>query len=210
MENIERRAFMQGAALGALAFTVGGAEVLLTPQQARAQNVAFRTLSAGEVETLEAVGEALVPGARDAGISHFVDQQISIPPEEALLRAKNDAERANRFKDEFLSTMSHELRTPLNAIMGFSDIMRTRLFGDLPPRYEEYAQLIHESGQHLLDLINDVLDMSKIEAGRIELYLETIDLPHLVWAVHERVGDTAPRHERLDRLRDELQAVQVA
>src|SRR5437867_4466164 len=88
MDNIGRRAFMQGAAIGALAYTVGGVEVLLTPGQARAQGVAFRTLSPGEVETLEALGEMLVPGARQAGISHFVDQQISIPPEEALLEAR--------------------------------------------------------------------------------------------------------------------------
>jgi Gluconate 2-dehydrogenase subunit 3 len=88
MEKIERRAFVQGAAVGALAFTVGGAEVLLTPRQARAQNVAFRTLSPTEVGTLEAIGEAIVPGAREAGISHFVDQQISIPAEEALLEAR--------------------------------------------------------------------------------------------------------------------------
>src|SRR5712691_7057535 len=74
--------------MGALAFTVCGAKVLLTPWQARAQNVAFRTLSAGEIETLEALGETLVPGARQAGISHFVDQQISIPAEEALLEAR--------------------------------------------------------------------------------------------------------------------------
>jgi hypothetical protein len=85
MDDIERRAFMKGAALGALAFTVGGAEVLLTPGQARAQAVPFRTLTPAEVETLEAVGETLVPTARAAGISHFVDQQLSIPPEEALL-----------------------------------------------------------------------------------------------------------------------------
>ena len=88
MEKIERRAFMQGAGLGALAFTLGGAEVLLTPREARAQNVAFGTLSAAEVETLEALGEALVPGAREAGISHFVDQQISVPAEEALLELR--------------------------------------------------------------------------------------------------------------------------
>ena len=79
---------MQGAGLGAFAFTLGGAEVLLTPREARAQNIPFRTLSAGEVETLEALGEALVPGARQAGISHFVDQQISIPAEEALLELR--------------------------------------------------------------------------------------------------------------------------
>jgi hypothetical protein len=88
MEKIERRAFMQGAGLGALAFTLGGVEVLLTPSEARAQNVAFRTLSPAQVETLEALGEALVPGAREAGISHFVDQQISIPAEEALLELR--------------------------------------------------------------------------------------------------------------------------
>ena len=88
MDTIGRRAFMQGAAIGALAFTVGGAQVLLTPQQARAQNVAFRTLNPGEVEALEALGETLVPGARAAGISHFVDQQISIPAGEALLEAR--------------------------------------------------------------------------------------------------------------------------
>ena len=88
MDKIERRAFMQGATVGALAFTISGAEVWLTPQQARAQDVAFRTLSTTEVETLEALGETLVPGARAAGISHFVDQQISIPAEEALLEAR--------------------------------------------------------------------------------------------------------------------------
>jgi cell cycle sensor histidine kinase DivJ len=71
--------------------------------------------------------------------------------------------------------MSHELRTPLNAIMGFSDVMRQRIFGELPGRYAEYADLIHDAGAHLLDLINDVLDMSKIEAARYELSIERMD-----------------------------------
>ena len=88
MDDIERRGFIKGAALGALAFTVGGAEVLLTPRDARAQAVPFRTLTPGEVETLEAVGETIVPTARVSGISHFVDQQLSIPAEEALLEAR--------------------------------------------------------------------------------------------------------------------------
>jgi cell cycle sensor histidine kinase DivJ len=72
--------------------------------------------------------------------------------------------------------MSHELRTPLNAILGFSDIMKTRLFGPIPDRYGEYAELIHDSGRHLTDLINDVLDMSKIEADRYELRVERFDV----------------------------------
>jgi hypothetical protein len=88
MSSIQRRAFMKGAGLGALAFTVGGVEVLLTPADARAQNVPFRLLKANEGETIEAMGETLVPGARQAGIAHFIDHQISVPADEALLQAR--------------------------------------------------------------------------------------------------------------------------
>ena len=85
---VDRREFMRGAALGALAFTVGGAQVLLTPREARAQGVPFRLLQGREAETIEALGETLVPGARAAGIAHFIDHQISVPAEEALLEAR--------------------------------------------------------------------------------------------------------------------------
>jgi hypothetical protein len=85
---VARREFMRSAALGALAFTIGGAKVLLTPREARAQGVPFRMLQAREADTLEALGETLVPGARSAGIAHFIDHQISVPPEEALLEAR--------------------------------------------------------------------------------------------------------------------------
>ena len=88
MTSIERRAFMKGVGLGALAFTVGGAEILLTPSEARSQGVPFRLLKANEAETIEALGETLLPGARQAGIAHFIDQQLSVPPEEALLEAR--------------------------------------------------------------------------------------------------------------------------
>ena len=88
MQDMQRRALLKGAAAGALAFSVGGAEVLLTPRAARAQGLPLRTLTAAQATTLEALGETLVPGARAAGISHFVDQQISIPAEEALLEAR--------------------------------------------------------------------------------------------------------------------------
>jgi hypothetical protein len=88
MSEIERRALMKGAALSVLAFSVGGAEVLLSPKQARAQSIPFRTLSLEQVATLEAMGETLVPGAKAAGISHFVDQQLSVPHSEALLEAR--------------------------------------------------------------------------------------------------------------------------
>ncbi len=95
--------------------------------------------------------------------------------EAGLEAARADAESMAAGKSRFLANMSHELRTPLNAIMGFSDIMRAKMFGVLPGKYVEYADLIHESGRHLLDLINDVLDMSKIEAERYELSLEDFD-----------------------------------
>jgi hypothetical protein len=88
MTDTERRAFMQGVGAGAFIFTVGGTELLLTPRQARAQGVPLRTLTAAEGDTLDAIGETLVPGAKEAGITNFVDQQISIPPEEALLQAR--------------------------------------------------------------------------------------------------------------------------
>ena len=77
MADIERRAFVKGATLGALAFTVGGSTVMLTARQARAGNVPFRMLKENEAETIESMGETLVPGARSAGIAHFIDQQIS-------------------------------------------------------------------------------------------------------------------------------------
>lgn len=88
VDDMQRRAFIKGAAIGTLAFTVGGAEVMLTPRQAHAQNVPLRTLAPDHAATLGAMGEALVPGAKAAGITSFVDQQLSIPPEEALLEAR--------------------------------------------------------------------------------------------------------------------------
>ncbi len=102
--------------------------------------------------------------------------------ETALDQARADAEALAAGRARFLANMSHELRTPLNAIMGFSDIMRGRMFGPLSDRYAEYAELIHESGGHLLDLINDVLDMSKIEAERFELQRGVFDAREAVQA----------------------------
>ncbi|MGE3770963.1 MAG: ATP-binding protein [Bdellovibrionales bacterium] len=90
--------------------------------------------------------------------------------ERALQIAKEQAEYANRSKSDFLANMSHELRTPLNAIIGFAEIIKDQLFGPVGnTQYAEYAKDIHDSGQHLLSLINDILDMSKVEAGKREL-----------------------------------------
>ena len=113
--------------------------------------------------------------------------------EAALDQARIDAETANAGKSRFLANMSHELRTPLNAIMGFSDIMRQSLFGPMPEKYGEYSALIHESGEHLLELINDVLDMSKIEAERFELHREDFDARDAVSAVMRLMRGQADR-----------------
>jgi two-component system, cell cycle sensor histidine kinase DivJ len=94
----------------------------------------------------------------------------------ALVEARDAALAANRAKSRFLANMSHELRTPLNAIIGFSEVMTREMFGPVGPRYQEYSRLIHESGAHLLELINSVLDMSKIEAGKFDLAEELFDL----------------------------------
>jgi GAF domain-containing protein len=103
-----------------------------------------------------------------------------------------ELEAASRHKSEFLSNMSHELRTPLNAIIGFSEVLGDRLFGELTDKQEEYLKDIMESGQHLLSLINDILDLSKIEAGRMELELTDFDLPQAIdnalTLVRERAG----------------------
>lgn len=98
----------------------------------------------------------------------------------ALEIARQRAEEANRIKSDFLANMSHELRTPLNAVIGFSEIMKDELFGPLDAQYREYAESVHASGRHLLDLINDVLDLSKIEAGRVDLAEEETDAAALL------------------------------
>jgi signal transduction histidine kinase/DNA-binding response OmpR family regulator len=91
-----------------------------------------------------------------------------------LLSAKEEAERGSRFKDQFLSTMSHELRTPLNAVLGFSDLLADEAYGPLNDRQRRYVEHIHTGGKHLLTLISDILDLSKIEAGRMELTNESL------------------------------------
>jgi two-component system, NtrC family, sensor kinase len=89
-------------------------------------------------------------------------------------------EEANQHKSEFLASVSHELRTPLNAIIGFSEVMLERLFGEVNEKQEEYLNDILSSGRHLLSLINDILDLAKIEAGRMELERGDFDLPQAV------------------------------
>ena len=124
MNDTERRAIVKGVGVGALVFTMGGAELLLTPRQARAQGVPLRSLIAAEGETLDAIGETLVPGAKEAGITNFVDQQISVPPEEALLQA-----RVLNVRPPF----ANFYRAALGAIDGASSKTKGHKFAELSP-----------------------------------------------------------------------------
>ena len=130
-----------------------------------------------------------------------------------------ELEAASRHKSEFLANMSHELRTPLNAIIGFSEVLSERMFGDINEKQAEYIDDILQSGQHLLSLINDILDLSKIEAGRMELELSEFDLPDLIENTMTLVRERAVRRgvalgrsidERLGTIRaDERKVKQV-
>ena len=105
-----------------------------------------------------------------------------------------ELEAASRHKSEFLANMSHELRTPLNAIIGFSEVLLERMFGELNDKQAEYLQDILSSGRHLLSLINDILDLSKVEAGRMELELARFDLPAAIGGALILVRERATRH----------------
>ncbi|MCK9382504.1 MAG: response regulator [Sulfuritalea sp.] len=129
----------------------------------------------------------------------FLEQEVARRTNEVManrnIAAKNlQLEDASRMKSEFLANMSHELRTPLNAIIGFSEMLRDGLLGDLSPQQKESVNDIFTSGQHLLSLINDILDLSKVEAGKMTLELEPLQVAALVQAGLQVVREQAMAH----------------
>jgi signal transduction histidine kinase len=128
----------------------------------------------------------------------FATQSVLAIQNARLFREIEDQSRqieaANRHKSEFLANMSHELRTPLNAIIGFSEVLQERYFGELNEKQAEYTDDILASGRHLLSLINEILDLSKVEAGRMELELAAFDLPLAIDNARTFVRERATRH----------------
>ncbi len=111
-----------------------------------------------------------------------------------IQRKSRELEVASQHKSEFLANMSHELRTPLNAIIGFSEVLLERMFGELNEKQDDYLKDIHSSGKHLLSLINDILDLSKVEAGRMELEPANFDVPTAIGNAMTLVRERAQRH----------------
>jgi signal transduction histidine kinase len=124
------------------------------------------------------VDETLTP----SGMHVVIETDISEikQREEQLRMSRDQAQSANRARSEFLATVSHELRTPLNAVIGFSEMIRDAIAGPVSQKYRDYASDIHWSGRHLLLVINEILDMSKLEARKLELHLAPVDVSELL------------------------------
>ncbi len=152
-------------------------------------NVAFLTLDNFErpdVFGIEAVGMAEVFATQIGVVLKRFNLEAELRLRQTEIEKKNaELERANRLKSEFLANMSHELRTPLTSIIGFSELLEEEVYGPLNEKQKQYTKDIFNSGNHLLSLINDILDLSKIEAGHMELDLGEHDVNELVQSVVE-------------------------
>ncbi len=161
--------------------------VILRTLPLRALDTALRRLKEAHIATRARVDELEVTKDRLERQGAELEQLAA-----ELAGARDQSEAANLAKSEFLAAMSHELRTPLNAIIGFSEIINRETFGPVgSAKYRDYAGDIYESGRHLLDLINDILDLSKVESGKDDLHEEDIEVPGLVRSVRMLVGHRA-------------------
>ncbi|OYX15232.1 MAG: hypothetical protein B7Z15_01260 [Rhizobiales bacterium 32-66-8] len=156
----------------------------------------LRCERAGETPVFTWMEVRAVPAEGGLARVHWRDIGATKAQAERDASARAEAERANSAKSRFLAAMSHELRTPLNTILGFSELLATDLDGQMDPaRRVDYARIIHESGHHLLGLVNDILDLSRVEAGAYELQCEPLDVPALVGGCVEMMALEAKRRD---------------
>lgn len=174
--SVSAAMFVHGIALLRPAFTGNELDLTLT-----GLSMLFWLLMAGQAHVIYLMAKR----GRDLEFErHAIIRDLS------RAKAESDRDRAlaaeaGRTKSQFLSHMNHELRTPMNAILGFSELIKIKAFGDEADRYAEYGQIIYESGEHLLSLINDMLDLAKIEGGRLTLQEEELKIGELIREVVE-------------------------
>ena len=177
VEGSLRPLLLNTALLALFSLALGGGAYLafyLLPLRALERNLLHLRET---LETLEANATETIYAYEELKRQHRLVEETT----HELMKARDEALTADRAKSAFLATMSHELRTPLNAIIGFSEVLTLGIFGPLAnDRYRDYCQAIGDSGRHLLAVINDVLDISKIEAGKLQLHFEEIDLEKLL------------------------------
>jgi len=184
---VDSRRLVIAIAIGSmlLALTLGYAISWSLLGPVRQMDVRFNEIAAGDFTKHVSVPNRDEFGALAANLNRMNAD---------LARLYHQLEAANRHKSEFLANMSHELRTPLNAILGFSEVLSERMFGEINEKQAEYLDDILEAGRHLLSLINDILDLSKIEAGKMELELASFDLAGTLQGVLTLVRERAMRH----------------
>jgi signal transduction histidine kinase len=176
------------AALLTRAKAIGHRRILVVPMVRDGQPVGGIRVSRAEATPFAEHHIALLQTFADQAVIAIENVRLF----NELEAANRELAAASQHKSEFLANMSHELRTPLNAVIGFSEVLSERMFGDLNEKQDEYLKDIHASGQHLLSLINDILDLSKIEAGKMDLEVSDFDLPatidNALMLVRERAG----------------------
>jgi len=206
---LDRESFMGQAILDCRLMEIPDYESPSVPDsfKVRARALGFRALTiAPLVHEGIGIGAITVPRMQPGALTDKQTALLKTFAEQAVIAIRNvrlfheiqekgaQLEVANRHKSEFLANMSHELRTPLNAVIGFSEVLAEKYFGDLTPKQADYVKDIHASGKHLLSLINDILDLSKIEAGRMELDLAEFDMPAALQNALTLVRERAQRH----------------
>jgi signal transduction histidine kinase len=174
----------------ALVRKIGYRAITIAPMMSEGAGIGAIAIGRDSTGTLSEKQIALLRTFADQAVIAIRNAQLF----QEIREKSAQLEVANKHKSEFLANMSHELRTPLNAIIGFSEVLSERMFGEINEKQADYLKDIHESGRHLLSLINDILDLSKIESGHMELEITSFHLPSALTNAMTLVRERAQRH----------------